>query len=145
MTIINATEYVYTDYDEFQKRTGLIDNDKKLSEIGATSFIGESENGGFPPACIAELVEFCRRNPKYHIATLTCDSDDTEWMELEKRAKANGLDLENMTDDEQETFREREGVFALTINNKIRIVNRMDYYLADGDADGNLFLEEITN
>ena len=135
----------YTDYDAFREATGLIDDDEKLKTIGATAFVGAPQNGGFDTEFLSKLPAFCEMHPQYHIATLTSDSDETENCELERRAEAFGLDWENLTDDEQEEFREKEEMFATTIDNRIRIVNRMNYYLCDGDADPELFLEEIND
>ena len=140
-----TTENTFTNYDEFKKRTGLIDEDSKLIELGAAEFVGESDNGRFDTSLLAGLKNFCKKHPQFHIATLTSDSDDAESEELARRAAAKNLDWNKMDEDERESFRESEEIYALTIDNSIRFVNRMDYYLADGSADENLFLQEISD
>lgn len=135
----------YSNYDEFQQATGLIDDDEKLKEIGATAFIGESSDGSFETDLLSKLKAFCDINPAYHIATMTSDSDESEASECERRAAAQNLDWETMSDDECEEFRQKEEIFATTIDNKIRFVNRMSFYLCDGDADPDLFLEDVND
>lgn len=136
---------IFDDYDKFQSETGLIDDDDRLRQIGATAFVGESESGRFDTALLDRLKEFCALNPQYHIATQTSDSDDGESAELERRAAAQGLDYEAMSEEEHDAFREQEQVWVTTIDNSIRFVNRMDFYLADGNADASLSLIEMSD
>lgn len=136
---------IYDDYDAFQAETGLIDEDEKLAAIGAVAFIGKPDNGRFCTSLLGKLKEFCALHPQYHIATITSDSDEAESTECERRAAEKGLNWETMSDDECEEFRQSEEIYATTIDNRIRFVNRMDFYLADGNADPNIFLVEVSH
>lgn len=135
---------IFDDYDKFQAETGLIDEDEKLEAIGAAAFVGKPENGRFCTSLLAKLKEFCALNPHYHIATMTSDSDEVEPAECERRAAEKGLNWDEMSDDEREEFRQAEEIYAITIDNRIRFVNRMDFYLADGNPDPNIFLVEVS-
>lgn len=133
----------FDDYDKFQTEVGLIDSDEQLAQIGATAFVGESESGRFETENLGRLMEFCRLNPQFHIATLTSDSDEVESAECERRAAAKGKDWDAMNDDQQEEFRQAEEIYPTTIDNAIRFVNRMNFYLADGDPNPNIFLVDL--
>lgn len=133
----------FDDYEKFQTAVGLIDSDEQLAAIGATAFVGESESGKFELDLLSKLSDFCKLNPQFHIATLTTDSDEVETEECERRAAAKGLSWEAMSDDEQEEFRWAEEICPTTIDNSIRFVNRMNFYLADGDPNPNIFLVDL--
>lgn len=136
---------IFDDYDEFQKVTGLIDDDETLLKIGATASVGESDDGKFDTSLLDKLKTFCALNQQFHIATMTSDSDDVESSECERRAAAQNLVWDELSDDEQDAFREKEEIWATTIDNSIRFVNRMCFYLANGDPDPNIYLVEISD
>ena len=135
---------IFDNYEAFQAETGLIDENEKLEAIDAVAFIGEPDNGRFCTSLLGKLKEFCALNPQYHIATMTSDSDEAETAECERRAAEKGLNWDAMSDDECEEFRQSEEIYATTIDNRIRFVNRMDFYLANGNADPNIFLVEVS-
>lgn len=137
---------IFDDYDEFQKVTGLIDDDETLLKIGTTASVGESDDGKFDTALLDKLKEFCAQNPQFHIATMTSDSDDSETTECERRAAAKGLVWDELGDDAQDEFREKEEIWATTIDNSIRFVNRYIYcsaplYDYKPRVDGDCLLE----
>ncbi len=119
---------LYTDYYEFAEKVGIVDADG-LEKLG---FKNDNDNR-ICTSRLQELKEFVSKlntqsiqfikgaeSKRYHIAT---DLDAS--------------DLEEYDDDD-----ERLSV-ATCIANEIHFVNRMDYFLCDGDADSKLYLEEV--
>jgi len=100
----------YKDFNKFSEKVGLL-SQIQTKELGLSS---DSE-GRFEISQMEELMEFCKKNPKYHIATLTSDGDDCDI----------------------------EGAICITISNSARRVNREMFYLANGDGNPEIFLEEI--
>lgn len=73
----------------------------------------DQECGYFEIDRLKELQDFCDKNPEYHIITETSDCDD--------------YDLDKY--------------FVTTIENGVRFVNRMHFYIGNGSKD-NAFLVE---
>lgn len=127
----------YTNYDLFAKRVGIL-SEESLQALG-----WKCDNGN--RICFSqlqELINFVEKlnNPsnaerfiegkkaipkKYHICT-DYDASDAE----EAYSEQNNVD-------------EGIRVVATIMTNDVGYVNRMDYFLCDGDADQSLYLEEI--
>jgi len=85
---------LFDNYDEFRDYVGILDETADWKTIGI-----EPDNGMyFSTDRLHELLDFIKRNPKYHIVTWTSDGDDDE----------------------------------TTFDNEVRIVNRLEYMLANG-------------
>lgn len=114
---IIATQY--KDFDAFSKRVGLIDDHRLLEKIGApvknSSYQGKSGYWSADSSSAKDLMDFVKKNPKYHIVTQTSDADDIE----------------------------EDNTMVSTYDNAMRIVNRLSYYLADGDKNENIHCVEI--
>ena len=118
---------------EFSERVGILE-EEELEKLG-----WECDNGN--RICYSrqkELVEFVEKlnsqaiqfikggkPKKYHIAT---DLDPCELEECYREDK--GLD-------------EEAQVVGCSIVNRIAYVNRLDFFLCDGDDDEDLYLEEV--
>ena len=123
----------YTDYDKFSERIGILDEDQLIA-LG-----WDADNGN--RICYSrheELVQFMEKlnsnaidfikggeGKKYHIAT-DLDAGGVEGAYCE----AHNIDADSDIT-----------VIADSIVNKVAFVNRMDYFLCDGDANEDLFLE----
>jgi len=111
---------LYTDYDKFAEKIGILETE----QLEALGFENNNENK-ICSSRLQELQNFVKnlnknsvnfiKNKKYHIATITSDGDDHDV----------------------------EGEFCYTISNEIRMVNRLEYLLCDGDDDPDIYLEEI--
>lgn len=144
LTTRGKSEFDFSDFDEFAARVGLITFSEKLTDIQAPPQFCE-ETGGFETEDLTALQNFCEKNPQYHIVTLTSDSDDVESELAEDLWKANGSggEWDDQPDAVQSAFREKWGIYAITMDNKVRIVNRLNYYLANGDKNPQITLTEI--
>lgn len=130
----------YTESSAFDKRVGLLD-EEQLTALG-----WECDNGY--RICYSQLDKLLKfvdklNNPsnaekfidgkkvkrkKYHIAT------DLDACGLEDAyCKKHGIDPED----------EERRVVATSIVNRIARVNRMDYFLCDGDDNPDIYLEEV--
>lgn len=131
----------YTNYNKFAKRVGILE-EEQLEALG-----WECDNGN--RICFSQIdkllafVEKLNQQPsnaekfiigtkkkakKYHICT-EYDACEAE----EEYCNENGID----PDDEDRR------VVATVMDNRIGFVNRMDYFLCDGDDDENITLTEI--
>ena len=126
----------YTNYDKFAKKVGIL-SEEQLVALG-----WDADNGN--RICYskhAELVKFIEKLnshsiqfikggkvKKYHIAT-DVDAGD---LEAEYMGK-HGID----EDDEDRR------VVESNILNRVAFVNRMDYFLCDGDDNEDLYLEFV--
>jgi len=126
----------YTDYDKFVEKIGIL-SEEQLIALGWTP-----DNGN--RICYSrynELIKFMNKlnsnsidfikdggGKKYHIAT-DLDSCDLEASYCDE----HGIDVETNTG----------MVVADSIVNCVAYVNRMDYYLCDGNADEELYLEFV--
>ena len=126
----------YTNEDKFDKNVGIL-SEEQLVALG-----WDADNGN--RICYskhAELVKFIEKLnshsiqfikggkvKKYHIAT-DVDAGDLEAEYMEK----HGID----EDDEDRR------VVASNILNRVAFVNRMDYFLCDGDDNEDLYLEFV--
>lgn len=126
----------YTDYDEFVERVGLLDEDQLIA-LGWPADNGNricysrhEELVKFIEKLNSQSIQFIKGGTpkKYHIAT-DLDSGDLEWNYCEKHGIAE--------DDEDRR------VVGDSIVNRVAYVNRMDYFLCEGDADEDLFLEFV--
>jgi len=131
---------LYKDYSKFAKKIGILD-EEQLTKLG-----WKCDNGN--RICFSQLnklLDFVDelnkptnaehfivgknfKIKKYHIAT-DLDAGDLESSYCE----------ENNIDPEDEGIR----VVGTCIVNESVYVNRMDYYLCDGDSDVRLTLEEV--
>ena len=141
---------VFTDYDEFKKEVGLIDDLAELKRINAP--VPEHENGMYETirSQTEPLQKFLEANPEYHLATVTSDGDGTEsdehekiWFEQNPDKKAE--DFEDFSENEilWEKFQEDFPVCVFTIDNQVRRVNRMGYFLCRGNKDNGIYLCEV--
>jgi len=123
----------YMDYDKFAEKIGLL-SEEQLIALG-----WDADNGNricyskheelvvFIDKLNSNAIDFIKdgKAKKYHIATAldSCDLED------EYR--------------EEHNLGEDDGVIADSIVNRIAYVNRMDYYLCDGDNDDELYLSFV--
>jgi hypothetical protein len=145
-TIVQPEQAQFSDYDEFARVVGLITDPAKLKTLGVPAGFCQ-ETGMYSTEHLTVLQEFCRAHQQFHLATLTSDGDDCESDEyalLWEKHGADGGEWEDLPEETQDEWRERWQVSALTMNNRVSIVNRLGYYLCDGQTDGNLSLLEIT-
>jgi hypothetical protein len=102
----------FTDFDNFLKFTGMLIEETDWDKVGIHP---DDENGTFDIHRLNELMDFCKKHPKYHILTETTDGDD---------------------------FSDENTVPPVTITNEIRFVNRLNFYLGKGSKNpADLFLE----
>jgi len=126
----------YTDYEKFAEKVGLLD-EEQLIALG-----WKPDNGNricysqheklvkFIEKLNSQSIQFIKGGTpkKYHIAT-DLDAGDLEFNYCQK----NGI----AQDDEDRR------VFGASIVNRVAYVNRMDYFLCDGDDNEELFLEFV--
>lgn len=126
----------FTDYEKFAERVGLLDEDQLIA-LGWPADNGNricysrhEELVAFIDKLNSNALDFITdgKAKKYHIAT-DLDSGDLEWNYCEEHKIAE--------DDENRR------VVGDSIVNRVAYVNRMDYFLCDGDADDDLFLEFV--
>jgi hypothetical protein len=132
----------YKDYNKFAKRVGILE-EEELEALG-----WKCDNGNrICTSKLEELKKFVaklnrkpsnaekfilgkskKKQKKYHICTDydACEAEDSYCEE-------KGIDPED----------EERRVVATVMDNRIGFVNRMDYFLCDGDDDENISLEEI--
>ena len=126
----------FTDYEKFEERVGLL-SEEELIALG-----WPVDNGN--RICYSrheELVKFIAKlnsnsldfikggeGKRYHIAT-DLDSGDLEWNYCEEHGIAEDGEDRRVVGD--------------SIVNRVSYVNRMDYFLCDGDADEDLYLEFV--
>ena len=139
-----GTNNNFTDETDFAARVGLIIEPEKLRAIGAPDLFTE-ETGMFETEDLDALLEFCRQNPQFHIATLTSDGDDLEGELLKGLWAKHGdqRDWDALPENAVDEFRIKHNAGAITISNCVRRVNRLNFYLSDGDADETITLTEI--
>ncbi len=102
----------FRDFDNFLKFTGMLIEGTYWDKIGIRP---DNENGTFDIRRLNELIDFCKKHPKYHILTETTDGDD---------------------------FSNETTMPPVTITNEIRFINRLEFYLGNGSKDpAELFLE----
>ena len=63
----------FTDFDNFLKYTGMLIEETDWGKVG---IYPDNENGTFELHRLKELIDFCKKHPKYHILTETTDGDD---------------------------------------------------------------------
>lgn len=123
-----ATDKGFIENEPFDKRVGLL-NEEQLLELG-----WECDNGN--RICFSQaqkLLDFmnalnAKGGKQYHIATdLLADELEADYCE------------ENNIDPDDENRR----VVAELVVNRMAYVNRMDYYLCDGDDDEELYLRFV--
>jgi len=126
----------FTDYDEFEQRVGIL-SEEQLIELGWDADNGNricyskhDELVAFVEKLNQQSIQFIKgKTPKkYHIAT-DLDSGDLE----AEYCSEHGIDPED----------EDRRVVADSIVNRIARVNRMDYFLCDGDDNPDLYLEFV--
>jgi hypothetical protein len=127
----------FTDYDRFAAVIGLIEETDRLSEINAPG--GYDERASYENEHLDALEEFCRENPQFHIATVTTESDDAEAGEYERLFP----NWRKFSESKRDALRELVPVFAVCAANCVRTVNRLNYFLADGDKNELLTVTEI--
>jgi hypothetical protein len=141
----------YTDSDAFDARVGLIYDPERLRAIGAPAYFDENGMFDYDKEFFEQIDAFLAANPQYHLATLTSDSDDAEseavkrvWLKLHPECTEDDYErLSEENDDFYENFREEYPVFVTTISNSRRWVNRMGFYLCDGDPNEEISLCEV--
>jgi hypothetical protein len=152
----------YTNYDEFAELVGMITGGTKFADEedsveGYLKSIGAPEpedyRGFYETDKVTreKLTKFLEDNPDYHLCTVTSDSDEVEseeqmkwWLELNPdKTKEDWEQLCEEDDDFYENFREEHYVSCYTIDNSVRLVNRMGYFLCNGDKDEKIWLCEV--
>jgi len=126
---------LYTNYDKFAKRIGIL-NEKQLKKVGWPNVDNANRICTSRLEELKQFVDMLNGNSRrfidndkkmYHIAT-EIDAGELE----ENYCVEHGI-----KDDEERR------VVGTCICNNIAYVNRMDYYLCKGDANEELFLEEV--
>lgn len=137
-TITEEKQYIYTDWEEFRQKVGLIDDTEELRRIGAPE--GAQSNGEYDIDKSLELVDFCRAHPQYHIAT----SLGIDWCnEVAGQLYEDWDDLEEAEDYDEMERRVDNVISTFAISNGWHWVDRMGYYLCSGDPDEQISLEEV--
>ena len=132
----------YTDYSKFAEKIGILEEE----ELIALGWYADNGNR----ICYSkheELVDFIDKlntksidfikdgnGKQYHIAT-DLDAGGIEHEAIQKFCKENKI---------AEKDSEDVHAYCSSIVNKVSFVNRMDYFLCSGDADEDLFLEEVS-
>ncbi len=136
----------YDDYEKFCKRVGLIESLEELEKIGAP--VPAHENGMYETyrEQTIPLTEFLKANQQYHLATWVDEGDEDGelckiW--LEQNPEMTEEDWIELDDDFIEKFREDNYVSVFVVDNCCRWVNRIGYYLCNGDKDETIHLVEI--
>ena len=137
--------------DAFEARVGLISDPERLRAIGAPAYYDENGLFDYDETFFEQMNAFLAANPQYHLATLTSDSDEAEsdavkrvWLKVHPECTEDDYErLSDEDDDFYENFREQYPVFAATISNCRRFVNRLGFYLCDGDPNEEISLCEI--
>jgi len=129
----------YTDYDKFAEKIGILSEDELIA-LGWDADNGNriccskhEELWEFVEKLNSNAIDFIKggKGKKYHIAT------DLDSCGLEDRYREEeGLD-------DGEGLAPEDGVVADSIVNCVAYVNRMDYFLCDGDDNEELFLEFV--
>lgn len=135
-----ASKTSFENFEEFAEISGLITCPEELEKTGVGKFARIEENGSFDTGELRRLQQFCSLNPGYHLATATTDGLESEL--CEEVAVLKGLVWDEMTEDEQEAFREKHEISIYTIDNRVRIVDRLCYYLCRGDSNPEIYLSE---
>jgi hypothetical protein len=140
---------IYTDFEKFSAEVGILQT-KDLDALGLDFHEPDTNLFDSNQATREKLRDFLAAHQHYHLATLTSDSDELEddqvrrrYCEKSGKTEAQFDALCNASDDFYAPVRERMEIRVLTIDNDVRFVNRMGYYLCNGNADKKLFLEEI--
>lgn len=92
----------FEDFDTFVQYTGMLIEDTDWDSAGIHP---DNENGSFDLSRLNELRNFCLMNPAYHVLTETTDGDE---------------------------FSDENTMPPITISNRIRSMNRFEYYLGTG-------------
>ena len=152
MTLVNSSpihEGVSTgenktisDFSEFAARVGLMTDYDDIKQTGALYFAKCDSSGLFDTGDLMALNAFCQAKPQFHLATVTSESDDVESELCKELAEKEGLTWNEMTEEEQINFRESREISVYTIDNQVRVFNRMGYFLCSGDNDNELCLVE---
>lgn len=99
----------FSDADQFFNVIKPLER-QELLELG----LQPEQDNKFNLSSLDMLIEVCRKNSQFHIATETRDGDDHDV----------------------------QGEFNYTVSNKIRTVNRERFFLCKGDKNPELFLQE---
>jgi len=135
----------YTDYDSFAEKVGIL-SEEELIALG-----WECDNGNrICTSKLAELKIFVKKlnsqaiqfitgdsYVKYHIAT-DLQSGGVEDTAIEKFCKKNKIKA-----DEDGNYPEGINAWGVSIVNRVAYCDRLDYFLCNGDANEDLFLEEV--
>lgn len=140
--VLTGENKTFSDFSEFAARVGLMTDIAEIKKTGAFHFAKCDDSGLFDTDDLQALNAFCQAKPQYHLATVTSDSDEGESDLCEELAAREGLIWDEMDEDAQIEFRESREISVYTIDNQVRIINRMGYFLCSGDSDRELFLEE---
>lgn len=140
--VLSGENKTFSDFSEFAARVGLMTDYAEIKKTGVFQFAKCDDSGLFDTGDLNALNAFCQAKPQYHLATVTSDSDDGESDLCEELALGEGLIWEEMDEDDQIKFRESREISVYTIDNQVRIINRLGYLLCSGDNDRELFLEE---
>ncbi len=92
----------FEDFDTFVKYTGMLIEGTNWDSVGIQP---DNANGSFDLSRLNELKDFCLMNQQYHILTETTDGDE---------------------------FSDENTMAPVTISNRIRVVNRFEFYLGTG-------------
>lgn len=139
---------VFDNYDKFSERVGIL-SEKELKKLG-----WNCDNGN--RICFSqlnELIDFVDKlnNPppgELFVMNSKRIIEGKKQIKLKKYHIATDFDASSLEDEycvqhgiDPDTNELK--VVATCISNTISYVNRMDYYLCDGDPDPELILEEI--
>lgn len=110
-----VTAKKYDDFEAFSKDVGIISDESTLKKIGAPVNLKsfDGDRWSAESESAKALSEFVKNNPKYHVVT--------------------ELDPED----------EDDGSMKFIYDNSMRVVNRLSYFLADGNKDESLHCTEI--
>lgn len=133
----NRTTTVFTDYEKFAEIVGIIEVTETLQAINAPP--GFDESGSYDTDRLNALRDFCHNNPRFHIVTITTESDEAEAMEYENTFP----DWQQFSEEKRTRLRELVLVSAVVVANCVRIINRLDYFLAEGEADSQITVSEV--
>jgi hypothetical protein len=117
----------------------LIEDTDRLTEINAPA--GFDERASYENEHLDALEAFCAGDDRFHIVTVTTESDDAEAAEYHRIFP----DWQTYSPEKREDLRELVPIFAVTASNCARTINRLNYFLATGDTDPAITVTEITS
>ncbi len=103
------------DFDTFVQYTGMLIEGTDWDRVG---IYPDNANGSFDLSRLNELKDFCAENPRYHVLTETTDGDE---------------------------FSDENTMAPVTISNRIRFMNRFEYYLGNGSKRASADLSHWTD